>query len=70
MAPAASLMKVFIPYLTFNTVFDNQRIVEELGGKPAPFSEYANGLRNFARSGKFTYDYKPWPENIEQRKVA
>jgi thioester reductase-like protein len=70
MAPAASLMKVFIPYLTFNTVFDNQRIVEELGGKPAPFSEYANGLRNFARNGKFTYAYKPWPESTEQRKVA
>ena len=70
MAPAASLMKVFIPYLVFNTVFDNSRIVEELGYKPEPFSAYANDLRTFARSTKFTYPYKPWPENIDQRKVA
>ena len=70
MAPAASLMKVFIPYLVFNTVFDNSRIVEELGYKPEPFSIYANGLRTFARNSKFTYPYKPWPENIAQRKVA
>ncbi len=70
LAPAASLMKVFIPYLVFNTVFDNQRIVDELGEKPEPFSTYANALRKYARNGKFTYDYKPWPENVEERKVA
>jgi nucleoside-diphosphate-sugar epimerase len=70
MAPAASLMKVFLPYLVFNTVFDNSRIVQELGESPAPFSEYANGLLRFARDGKFTYDYKPWPKGTETRKVA
>ena len=69
-APAASLMKVFIPYLVFNTVFDNSRIVEELGYKPEPFSVYANGLRAFAKDTAFTYPYKPWPENTDQRKVA
>src|ERR1700726_443203 len=32
-AHGASLMKVFMPYLTFNTVFDNTRVTSELGRK-------------------------------------
>lgn len=60
-APAASLMKVFLPYLTFNTVFDNSRVVEELGDKPKAFSEYAYGLLNFALKNDFKYPYKDWP---------
>ncbi len=67
----ASLMKVFWPYLTFNTVFDNSRIVEELGGKrPAPFTDYAYGLFRFANEGGFKYPHKPWPETVSPRKVA
>ncbi len=61
-APAASLMKVFMPYLVFNTVFDNARICEELGEKPVPFSQYAFGLFKFAAEGRFAYPYQPWPE--------
>lgn len=57
-----SLLKVFWPYLTFNTVFDNSRVVEELGAKPAPFHRYAHGLRAFAKNGGFAYPYQPWPE--------
>ena len=34
----AALMKVFLPYLTWNTVFDNTRVTTELGRKPVPFS--------------------------------
>ena len=34
----ATLLKVFIPYLVWNTVFDNTRITSETGKKPAPFS--------------------------------
>jgi thioester reductase-like protein len=67
LAPAASLMKVFLPYLVFDTVFDNRRIVAELGEKPAPFSDYAHGLLRFAVDGKFTYPYAPWPDDAEQR---
>ena len=58
------------PYLVFNTVFDNRRIVDELGEKPEPFSVYANALREYARKGKFSYAFKPWPEHVEERKVA
>ena len=34
----ATLLKVFLPYLVWNTVFDNTRVVAEMGRKPAPFS--------------------------------
>ena len=57
-----SLLKVFWPYLTFNTVFDNTRVIQELGVRPTPFHRYAHGLRAFAKSGGFTYPYQPWPE--------
>jgi thioester reductase-like protein len=69
---AASLMKVFLPYLTNNTVFDNSHIVEALGHKPVRFSEYAYPLLRFAVDGKYTYPYQPWPADAEARlaKVA
>jgi len=59
----ASLLKVFWPYLVWNTVFDNARVVSELGGeKPAKFTEYAYPLLKFSRNHKFKYPAKPWPE--------
>lgn len=57
----ATLLKVFLPYITFNTVFDNTRITTETGKKPAPFSEYCYPLLQFSREGNFTYPYKDWP---------
>lgn len=63
-APAASLMKVFLPYLTYDTVFDNSRIQKVLGAAPTPFPEYCSGLFNFATEGNFTYPYKPWPQDV------
>src|SRR5437016_7249491 len=58
----ASLLKVFWPYLVWNTVFDNSRVVEELGGEaPAKFSSYAHPLLKFSRENKFRYPAKPWP---------
>jgi thioester reductase-like protein len=63
----ASAMKVFLPYLTFNTVFDNSRVREELGCAPKPFSEYALPLFRFAKENRFTYPYKPWVEKKEAR---
>jgi thioester reductase-like protein len=58
----ASLLKVFWPYLVWNTVFDNSRVVEELGGEiPVKFSSYAYPLLKFSRENKFRYPAKPWP---------
>ena len=61
LAHGASLMKVFMPYLLWNTVFDNTRVTSELGRKPVPFSLYSYGLLKFSRESNFTYPYKPWP---------
>jgi nucleoside-diphosphate-sugar epimerase len=57
----ATLLKVFIPYLIWNTVFDNTRITAETGKKPAPFSAYSFPLLKFSKAGNFTYPYKDWP---------
>jgi hypothetical protein len=42
-------------------VFDNHRVVEELGRKPVAFSEYSYPLLRFSRENHFQYDYQPWP---------
>ena len=60
---AASLLKVFWPYLDWNTVFDNSRVVAELGEAPAKFSTYAGGLLKFSRDNHFRYPARPWPGN-------
>jgi len=57
----ASLMKVFMPYLVWNTVFDNTRVTTELGRKPIPFSQYSYPLLKFSRENHFTYKYQDWP---------
>jgi thioester reductase-like protein len=59
---AASLLKVFLPYLVWNTVFDNTRVVTELGRSPAPFSSYCFPLFRFAKENRFRYPYREWPE--------
>src|SRR6202453_210227 len=57
----AALMKVFMPYLVWNTVFDNTRVTAELGRKPVPFSRYSYPLLKFSRENQFEYRHKPWP---------
>lgn len=57
----ATLLKVFLPYLVWNTVFDNSRVVAELGRKPVPFSEYCFPLLRFSRETHFVYKYRDWP---------
>ena len=58
----AVLMKVFLPYLVWNTVFDNTRVTTELGRNPVPFSQYSYPLLKFSREHDFSYPYQPWPE--------
>ncbi len=60
-AQGASLMKVFMPYLVWNTLFDNTRVTAELGRKPVPFSQYSYPLLKFSRETDFTYPYQEWP---------
>ena len=61
MAYGASLMKVFMPYLVWNTVFDNTRVTSELKKRPVPFSQYSFPLLKFSRESNFQYNYEPWP---------
>jgi nucleoside-diphosphate-sugar epimerase len=60
----AALMKVFMPYLTWNTVFDNTRVTTELGRKPVPFSQYSYPLLKFSRETNFSYQYQDWPARM------
>ena len=60
-ASLATLLKVFLPYLVWNTVFDNRRVTTELGRVPAPFSTYCYPLLQFSQEHHFLYPYKPWP---------
>jgi thioester reductase-like protein len=57
----AALLKVFMPYLVWKTVFDNTRVTSELGRKPVPFSQYSFPLLKFSRENNFEYKYLPWP---------
>lgn len=66
----ASLLKVFLPYMTFDTVFDNRRIVAELGETPVPFPQYAYPLLRYAVNHRFKYPYVPWPHDAEARLAA
>jgi thioester reductase-like protein len=56
----ATLLKVFLPYLVWNTVFDNRRVVAEMGRKPAPFSQYCYPLLRYGRENNFSYKYRDW----------
>jgi len=57
----ASRLKVFLPYLVWNTVFDNTRVMAEMGRAPAPFSSYCYPLFRFARENRFRNPYREWP---------
>ena len=69
---SASLLKVFMPYLVWDTVFDNSRVVAEMGRVPEPFSKYCYPLLRFSRDHHFTYPYRPWPETagVESHSLA
>jgi thioester reductase-like protein len=58
---AAALLKVFLPYLCFDTVFDNTRVVKALGEAPAPFDSYASRLLDFAVDHAMAYPYEDLP---------
>jgi thioester reductase-like protein len=61
---SASLLKVFMPYLVWDTVFDNSRVVAEMGRAPEPFSKYCYPLLRFSRDCHFSYPYREWPVSV------
>ena len=63
--PMGAVMKVFWPYITFDTVFDNTRVTSELE-LPAPsFTDYGAALFEFATRNRFSYPYLPFPDQRE-----
>jgi nucleoside-diphosphate-sugar epimerase len=60
---AAARLQVFLPYLTYNTVFDNTRVVKALGRKPAPFPTYCAALLRWCLEHKFEFPYVPLPRD-------
>jgi hypothetical protein len=59
-------LEVFLPYLVWNTVFDNTRVVAELRRAPAPFSSYCFSLFRYAKENRFRYPYRDWPGGPEK----
>jgi hypothetical protein len=54
-----SLLKVFLPYLLWNTVFDNQRVVRSRSAS-CPFLVLLP-LYDFSVKHNFAYPYPEWP---------
>ena len=65
----ARLLKVFLPYLIWNTVFENSRVATEMGRRPTPFSEYCYPLLQFARDSNFSYTYRELPAAAASKAV-
>lgn len=57
-----ALMKVFWPYVTFDTVFDNTRVCTELDLRPTPFTRYAAGFYGWLQEHAFRYPYRDLPK--------
>lgn len=66
MSRDASLLKVFWPYITFDTVFDNRRVVDALGEAPPPCTSYMSPVLDFAVTQRFTYPYELWPADCQK----
>jgi len=54
-----ALLQVFLPYITYNTVFENERVCHDLGTSPVAFTEYCGRLYDYATSVDFSFPYQP-----------
>ncbi len=59
-----ALLKVFWPYIVFDTVFDNTRVCEELSETPVPFTEYCGELYRWSREVDFAYPFMSLPDRL------
>ncbi len=56
-----SLFKVFLPYICFDTVFKNDRAVNEIGVAPTSFLEYGPAYTAWCKNSGYRYPYAPLP---------
>lgn len=54
-----SLVAVFMPYILWNTVFANDRVVAEVGERPTPFTRYCGPLYTWSKQQRFEYHPTP-----------
>ena len=59
-----ALLKVFLPYITYDTVFANERAVAEVGAAPTPFPAYCSELYAWSKQHTFTFPAVPLPAGI------
>lgn len=59
-----ALLKVFLPYITYDTVFNNDRAVSELGVAPRPFPEYCSELYAWSKQHDFRFPAVVLPPGI------
>jgi nucleoside-diphosphate-sugar epimerase len=64
-AGIGALLKVFWPYVTYDTVFANERAVAEVGAAPVPFPEYCADLYEWANANRFRYPAVALPAGIQ-----
>lgn len=57
-AGVGALMKVFWPYIRYNTVFLNDRVVAELGHEPVPFTDYSAELYRWVKQHNYRYPHE------------
>ncbi|MEM1415164.1 MAG: SDR family oxidoreductase [Myxococcota bacterium] len=57
----ASLFKVFLPYITYDTVFDSTKAAEAIGKEPTSFLEYGPPFAVWAEDQKYRYPHRPLP---------
>ncbi len=64
-AGIGALLKVFWPYVVYDTVFDNTRAVEAVGEAPAPFPSYCGPLYAWSKAQGFRYPHVPLPPSFQ-----
>lgn len=63
-ASIGALLRVFWPYVTYDTVFNNERVVTELGVAPTPFDAYCAPLYTWSKANHFRYPHVPLPDGL------
>jgi nucleoside-diphosphate-sugar epimerase len=63
-AAIGALLKVFWPYVTYDTVFDNTRAVVDSGAAPTRFDAYCADLYTWSKAHDFQFPAAPLPEGV------
>lgn len=63
-AAIGALMKVFWPYITYDTVFLNDRAIADSGLRPTRFEAYCEPLYRWCTANRYRYPEVPLPEGL------